>query len=283
MAEVISKDGTWTFDGEVVRIVPGRDRGVHKLRQLLGEVVVPLTAVAGATYEQGRKGGRLRLRTRDGADPFTQATGSALPANADPYSLAIENDRTGVAEYMVEELRNALLIEQVPDGPVDHYLMPGPAVPLTAAGSDGTATFDGETIRIEWNWATQESKKKAGPRTLARTDLTGVDWDPGHGLENGYLRFRVTGAPTGLAPSHDPNCLTLWGFNKERGTTAILAAAVIARLPHPAAPAITSAPAETDHDALLRRLRELGDLHQKGILTDEEFAATKKALIARLT
>lgn len=36
------RDGTWTFDGEVVRIVPGRDRKVHKLRQATGELSVPL-------------------------------------------------------------------------------------------------------------------------------------------------------------------------------------------------------------------------------------------------
>lgn len=27
MAEIIQKDGTWTFDGDAVRIVPGRDKG----------------------------------------------------------------------------------------------------------------------------------------------------------------------------------------------------------------------------------------------------------------
>ncbi|MER6310099.1 SHOCT domain-containing protein, partial [Streptomyces sp. NPDC001657] len=48
--------------------------------------------------------------------------------------------------------------------------------------------------------------------------------------------------------------------------------------PPPAA--LTAAPAD-DHDALLRRLRELGELHRDGILTDEEFAATKAAVLRR--
>ncbi|MES4831297.1 SHOCT domain-containing protein, partial [Streptomyces anthocyanicus] len=40
--------------------------------------------------------------------------------------------------------------------------------------------------------------------------------------------------------------------------------------------------AEDDHDALLRRLRELGDLHRSGVLTDEEFALAKQAVLKRM-
>src|SRR5688500_7332447 len=98
--EVIARDGTWTFDGEVLRIVPGRDRGVHKLRKALGELVVPLEAVAGVAFEPGRKAGRLRLRLRAAADPFSQAVaGSLADSAADPYRLSVDGGRTGVAEY----------------------------------------------------------------------------------------------------------------------------------------------------------------------------------------
>lgn len=43
------------------------------------------------------------------------------------------------------------------------------------------------------------------------------------------------------------------------------------------APAPTPQPAQSDPMA---QLRELGDLHQKGILTDEEFAAQKAKILA---
>jgi uncharacterized protein YqgQ len=33
---------------------------------------------------------------------------------------------------------------------------------------------------------------------------------------------------------------------------------------------------------LLRRLRELGELYEAGILTDEEFATAKRAVLKRL-
>jgi len=42
MAEIIQKDGTWTFDGDALRLTPGRDRNTGLLRGELGEVVVPL-------------------------------------------------------------------------------------------------------------------------------------------------------------------------------------------------------------------------------------------------
>jgi hypothetical protein len=289
MAEIIQKDGTWTFDGDALRLTPGRDKNVSLLRKTLGELTVPLGALAGISFEQGKKSGRLRLRLRDGADPLLQATGGKLAEPNDPYQLTVESDRYGVAEYVVDEVRDALLLDQVPADPVDGYLLPGPSVPLSVSAGDGTASFDGERVRLEWNWKTEDSKSAAGTRSLALTDLTTVEWHPAVGLENGYLRFTVRGAETKAPPKYDPNSVELWGFKKDP-LMALVAAAVQARLPHPtASPQAAQAaerPAaiapEDDHDALLRRLRELGDLHRSGILTDEEFATAKRAVLKRM-
>ncbi|MGW6269739.1 DUF4429 domain-containing protein [Streptomyces sp. NPDC055060] len=295
MAEIIQRDGTWTFDGETLRLVPGRDKNVSLLRKSLGELAVPLGALAGIAFEQGKKSGRLRLRLRDGADPLLQAAGGKLGDAADPYQLAVDSDRYGVAEYVVDEVRNALLIEQVPTAPCESYLLPGPAVPLSVSAGDGTVSFDGEQIRLEWNWKTEEAKSAVGTRTLSLSEVAAVEWQPAVGLENGYLRFSVRHAPTKAPPKYDPNAVELWGFKKDP-LMALVAAAVQVRLPHPAAaaepakaaPALAksvpapSAPAEDDHDALLRRLRELGELHQSGILTDEEFSLAKQAVLKRM-
>jgi hypothetical protein len=293
MAEIIQRDGTWIFDGDTLRLTPGRDKNVSLLRRTLGELTVPLDALAGVSLEQGKKAGRLRLRLRDGADPLLQATGGKLTEPNDPYQLTVEADRLGVAEYLVDEVRGALLLDQVPAGPVDGYLVPGPAVPLSASAGDGTASFDGERVRLEWNWKTEEAKSAAGARTLALVDITAVEWRPAAGLENGCLRFTVRGADTKAPPKYDPNSVELWGFKRDP-LMALVAAAVQARLPHPAAavedrpaeepdgaPALGPGP-EADHDALLRRLRELGELHKEGVLTDEEFALAKQAVLKRL-
>ncbi|MGI5163317.1 DUF4429 domain-containing protein [Spirillospora sp. CA-253888] len=287
MAEITTRDGTWTFDGEIVRIVPGDDRTVHRLRRALGELVIPLEAIAGVAFEPARKGGRLRLRLRVGADPFAQAVGGSLAADADPYRLAVGKDRVGAAEYFVDDVRNHRLLWEVPDGPADRYLLPGPPVPITVTAGDGTASFDGERVRLEWNWMASTAKTRTGVRTFVLQDLEGVEWAPQSGLGYGYLRFRVRGAQPDPSVEEDPCCLA-WGIQREGGTSSLLAAAVLARLPHPAggpsAPAEIAAPAvqeEADPDVLMRQLRELGELHRDGILTEEEFATAKKGLLAR--
>ncbi|MFL4950299.1 DUF4429 domain-containing protein [Streptomyces sp. MMS24-I31] len=317
MAEIIQKDGTWAFDGDALRLTPGRDRNVGLLRRTLGELVVPLAALAGVSFEQGRKAGRLRLRLRDGADPLLLATGGRLTEPNDPYQLLVESDRYGVAEYFVEEVRGALLLDQVPPDPVTEYLLPGPSVPLSVSAGDGTASFDGECVRLEWNWKTEDAKAAAGARTVPLADIAAVEWLPAAGLENGHLRLTVRNAPTQAPPKYDPNAVELWGFKKDP-LMALVAAAVQARLPHPSgpgagaprtetvhteavpeavpgaagppepgapgwlAPAPAAATAEDEHDALLRRLRELGELHRTGVLTDDEFSMAKQAVLKRM-
>ncbi|MEV0262047.1 DUF4429 domain-containing protein [Streptomyces sp. NPDC050617] len=315
MAEIMQKDGVWTFDGETVRIVPGRERGVHLMRRTLGELAVPLAAVAGVAFETGRKSGRLRLRLREGADPLLQVLRGQLPDAADPYQLSVEPDRTGAAEYFVAEVRNALLLDQIDSGPCDRYLLPGPAVPLSVGAGDGVAAFDGEQVRLEWNWKTEEAKKSAGTRLFSVSDVESVVWQPSVGLEHGYLRFVLANTSTQAPPKYDPYAVELYGFKKDP-LMALIAAAVTARMPHPSgadqAPVALDKPADTapgvaiggsaggsmnggggegdggqpggdgnDHDTLLRRLRELGELHREGILTAEEFAAAKQAVLKR--
>ena len=298
MAEIIQRDGTWAFDGSTVRITPGLHRSVPLFRQTYGEIAVPLEAVAGVVFEPERKRGRLRMRLREGADPLLQATGGRLPDPADPYRLLVDVDRAGVAEYVAEEIRHSLLLDQIPQEPAKAYLLPGPPVPVSVRSSDGTVSFDGTRVRIDWSDTSDRVKRATGPRIVGIGDVVQVEWLPNSGYEDGFLRFatRET-AFSKLPPEKDPYALDLWGSARRDLLTAIVAAAVTARLPHPsdrsdrsgvedderraAPPRLTSAgrsPAD-DHDVLLRRLRELGELHRHGVLTDEEFAMTKAAVL----
>jgi hypothetical protein len=149
-------------------------------------------------------------------------------------------------------------------------------------------------VHLTWNWATEAGKRSAGAQRFAVKDLAGVDWTPSAGLENGHVRFRLKGVMNGPPPKHDPSCLLLWGTEKETRTVAMLLAAVVARLPHPsgvpelevadAVPSDEGVPGlgGDDTDGLLRRLRELGELHRDGVLTDEEFTTAKQSLLRRL-
>ncbi|MFK0114807.1 DUF4429 domain-containing protein [Streptomyces sp. NPDC090994] len=294
MAEIIQRDGAWAFDGSTVRITPGLHRSVPLFRQTYGEVAVPLEAVSGVVFEPERKRGRLRLRLREGADPLLQATGGRLPGPADPYRLTVDTDRAGIAEYVTEEIRRALLLDRVPKGPATAYLLPGPPVPVSVRSSDGTVSFDGARVRIDWADTSERVKRATGPRIIHVGDLVRVEWLPNSGHQDGVLRFVTRETVSAeLPPEKDPYALDLWGNARRDLLTALVATAVTARLPHPSARAdahaalrdegchpARAAPTRMDrHDVLLCRLRELGRLHRDGVLTDEEFAMTKAVVL----
>lgn len=296
MAEIIQRDGTWAFDGTMVRITPGLHRSVPLFRQTYGEVAVPLEAISGVAFEPERRRGRLRMRLREGADPLLHATGGRLPDPADPYRLIVDVDRAGVAEYVAEEIRRALLLDQIPKEPTKTYLLPGPPVPVSVRSSDGTVSFDGSHVRIDWADTSDRVKRATGPRIIDVGDLVQVEWLPNSGYEDGFMRFvtRETSFSK-LPPEKDPYALDLWGSTRRDLLTALVATAVTARLPHPSTRgdpayederahrprlAASAVPPPADHhDVLLRRLRELGELHRDGVLTDEEFAMTKAAVL----
>ncbi|WP_405869969.1 MULTISPECIES: DUF4429 domain-containing protein [unclassified Streptomyces] len=291
MAEIIQRDGTWAFDGTTVRITPGLHRTVPLFRQTYGEVAVPLEAIAGVVFEPERKRGRLRIRLREGADPLLQATGGRLPDPADPYRLQVDVDRSGVAEYVAEEIRRALMLDQIPKEPTKAYLLPGPPVPVSVRSSDGTVSFDGIQVRMDWADTSDRVKRATGPRIINLGDLVQVEWLPNSGYEDGFLRFVTRETVfSKLPPEKDPYALDLWGSARRDLLTALVATAVTARLPHPSARgdvefadrrqlAAAVPPPADHHDVLLRRLRELGELHRDGVLTDEEFAMTKAAVL----
>lgn len=296
MTELFGRDATWSFDGDAVRIVPAHDKDVSRLRAALSEITVPLEAVAGVAFEAAAEGGkmahnvagRIRLRLRTGADPLLQACGGRLADDTDPYQLHVPVERGGVAEYFADEVRAALSMARVSAEPTDRYLVTPPPVPISVNGQDGTASFDGDIVRLEWGWLADAKKRTAGNRAWPLAALEAVEWRPAVGMDWGWIRFRVRGDAgiTSANPRLDPNCLALWGTKKESGNSAVLAAAIVGRMPHPNAasdsPTTAAVPAAPDHDALLRRLREVGDLHRDGVLTDEEFAMAKQAVLKRM-
>ncbi|WP_121392363.1 DUF4429 domain-containing protein [Actinokineospora cianjurensis] len=283
MTEVTGREGTWVFDYDSVRVVPAKS--AHPLRLAVGELVVPLAAIAGVGFETDRKGGHLRLRPRAGADPLTHVTGGALPEAADPFRLTIEPRAAASAEYFADGVRDARLVARVPDGPAEQWLLAAPSAPLSTTGEDGDASFDGDRVRFEWGWAAESSKRSGGAREVAVGELLGIEWTPK------LVRLRPVGPPSTQPASHDPNCFRLWGFKKDIAASALLAAAVVARLPHPTtATSATASPravestrdSPVDQDTVLRRLRELGDLRRDGVLTEDEFTTAKQALLRAL-
>ena len=199
--------------------------------------------------------------------------------------------RSWVAEYVAEEIRHALLLDQIPKEPTKAYLLPGPPVPVSVRSSDGTVSFDGAQVRIDWADTSERVKRATGPRIIAVGDLVQVEWLPNSGYEDGFMRFVTRETVfSKLPPEKDPYAVDLWGSTRRDLLTALVATAVTARLPHASTrgngeftdrppPTATVPPPADHHDVLLRRLRELGELYRDGVLTDEEFTMTKTAVL----
>ncbi|MGW1157075.1 DUF4429 domain-containing protein [Streptomyces sp. NPDC002519] len=275
----------WEFESDSVLIRFERGIRSPKLFQALGERRVPLEAITGVTLTQGRRGTVvLRAVPRPGADPLTEAAAGQLKDALDPYRLVLPADRHTLAEYYADELR-ALITED--DTPAERFLVAPPEAPLHFKAYDGKASFDGRTVSFRWSWTGASSAKwKAGDQSFAVTALTGVEWRSPEALE-GHLRLlrRDAGAGAPVQPDQDPAAVVFGlGYGPVHESlpfAAAVLAAVRAAGPQ-AGPAAVIPAARRDPADIAERIRHLGELHEAGLVTDEEFATKKAELLAEL-
>ncbi|AIR98190.1 DUF4429 domain-containing protein [Streptomyces glaucescens] len=270
----------WEFESDSVLIRYERGIRTPKLFQALGERRVPLTALQGVSLSPGRRGTVvLRAEVRPGADPLLEAADGQLKEHGDPYRLVLPAEKETLAEYYADELR-ALLTES---GPADRFLVAGPAGPLSFKAYDGKASFDGTTVRFRWFWTGASSAKwKAGDQSFPVTELGGVEWRSPE-LFEGHLRLlRRDGADQPAQADQDPAAVVFGlGYGPVHESLPFAAAvleAVRARGPM----AAVAAAHRRDPADIADRIRHLGELHQAGLVTDEEFSVKKAELLAEL-
>ncbi|MEU7412625.1 MULTISPECIES: DUF4429 domain-containing protein [Streptomyces] len=271
----------WEFESDSVLIRYERGIRTPKLFQTLGERRIPLSAVEGVTLDRGKRGTVvLRLRPRPGADPLMEAADGQLKEGSDPYRLVLPAERETLAEYYADELRG-LLTES---GPAERHLVAPPEAPLHFKAYDAKASFDGTSVHFRWSWTGASSAKwKAGDQSFPVTDLSGLEWRSPEVFE-GHLRLirRSAGPATSVQPDQDPATVVFGlGYGPVHESlpfAAAVLAAVRARGPVAAVPA----PSRRDPADIAERIRHLGELHQAGLVTDEEFAGKKAELLAEL-
>lgn len=271
----------WEFESDSVLIRYERGIRTPKLFQALGERRIPLSAVQGVTLAPGRRGTVvLRLEPRPGADPLMEAADGQLKEGSDPYRLVLPAERETLAEYYADELKG-LLTES---GPAERHLVAVPEAPLQFKAYDGKASFDGTAVQFRWSWTGASSAKwKAGDQSFPVAGLSGVEWRSPEIFE-GHLRLvpRDPGAARTAQPDQDPASVVFGlGYGPVHESlpfAAAVLAAVRTRGPVPVAPA---APRRDPAD-IAERIRHLGELHQAGLVTDEEFSSKKAELLAEL-
>ncbi|WP_190128590.1 DUF4429 domain-containing protein [Streptomyces mashuensis] len=276
----------WEFDTDSVLIRYERGIRTPKLLQALGRRRVPYEALAGVEQLPGRHGTVvLRAVPRPGADPLMDAADGQLKEGCDPYRLVLPAERDTLAEYYAERIRAELTPHGA--GPAPHYLVAAPTPPSSFKAYDGKASFDGSTVAFRWFWTGASTAKwKAGDQRFAVEELSGVHWrspdSPG-----GHLRLlrRGRGGGPAAGADQDPAAVVFGrGYGLVHESLPFAAAVLEAVRQRAATPAVTARvpAARPDPGGIADRIRHLGELHEAGLLTDDEFSAKKAELLAEL-
>ncbi|MFF4252182.1 DUF4429 domain-containing protein [Streptomyces sp. NPDC001663] len=271
----------WEFESDSVVIRYERGIRTPKLFQALGERRVPLEAISGVTLSHGKRGTVvLRVEVRPGADPLLEAAAGQLKEVCDPYRLVLPAERETLAEYYADELRAELKA----DGePAERYLVAAPEAPRQFKAYDAKASFDGKTVNFRWFWTGASSAKwKAGDQSFPVAELSGVEWRSPEVFE-GHLRLvRRDGAAAPAQADQDPAAVVFGlGYGPVHESLPF-AAAVLAAVRDCGPAAVASGPVRRDPADIAERIRHLGELHQAGLVTDEEFSVKKAELLAEL-
>lgn len=285
---------TWEFESDSVLIRFERGIRTPKLFQALRERRVPYEALAAVTLTPGKRGTVvLHAVPRPGADPLMEAAAGQLKESGDPYRLVLPAERETLAEYYADELRTAVAGAPLDEKePADRFLVTAPPAPLHFKAYDGKATFDGSKVAFRWFWTGASSAKwKAGDQTFPVQELSGVEWRSPE-VFDGYLRLlRRTGAQQPTQADHDPAAVVFGlGYGPVHESLPFAAAVLAAVRTSGAGPATApgSVPvpalvaARPDPADIAERIRHLGELHEAGLVTDEEFSAKKAQLLAEL-
>ncbi|WP_211280164.1 DUF4429 domain-containing protein [Streptomyces lushanensis] len=287
---------TWEFESDSVLIRFERGIRTPKLFQALGERRIPHEALSSVTLTPGKRGTVvLRAVPRAGADPLVEAAAGQLRESGDPYRLVLPAERDTLAEYYADELR-AAVARGARDAhePAERYLVATPPPPLHFKAFDGKAFFDGDRVSFRWfSTGASTTKWKAGDQNLPVGELHGVEWRSPE-LLDGYLRLlrrdgsgTGTGLPQPARADHDPAAVVFGlGYGPVHESLPFAAAVLAAVQDASPSRASVTVPAvasiRRDPADVADRIRHLGELHQAGLVTDEEFSAKKAELLAEL-
>ncbi|GHC94667.1 hypothetical protein GCM10007079_45370 [Nocardiopsis terrae] len=299
MEELRGHHAIWRFDEERVRIGFGTGRKVPHLCRALGQCSVPLAAVREVDFDPGdrKQGWRLRVRLVDGADPYAglETVGTAAPAT--PLVLTGPHDRELVAEYCADRLtESARYAREVRGAPLDlSEVAMGLVVrpPFQARTGEGSVSFDGERVRLHWDgWMASTAKGQEKSREFPLSEIESLQWSPQVDFGEGFLRVVLRGATIPEASGLEHDFFTLVSHGpKGSDETLLMAATVNSHIalakqePGEEAgeePAALAAGAADGSDEIFAKIRELGNLHAEGLLTDEEFGTKKAELLGRL-
>jgi hypothetical protein len=148
---------------------------------------------------------------------------------------------------------------------------------LHAKGVNGQITISGDWLTIERKGFGRLGHSK-GDRRIPLASITAVQVRPAGTFVNGFVKFTIPGSPElrgGLTnASKDENAVTF--KKKHRAEFDAVRARVEDYIGNKNASQAATTPDITD------QIKKLGELHDAGVVTDDEFEAKKTELLGRL-
>lgn len=157
---------------------------------------------------------------------------------------------------------------------------------MEVKGHTGTVVFDGDFVTIRRTGLNARMTVGKGEKRIPLSSISAVQWKPAGALVNGFIQFTVGGgnearskfgSQTTSAVS-DENSVVF--HKKQMPAFEALRAEIERAIAERGRPAVAPpAPVVPDHIAQLKQLAELRDA---GVLSDQEFNAKKADILSRL-
>lgn len=158
---------------------------------------------------------------------------------------------------------------------------------MEAIGANGSVTFDGQTIVIRRDKGAGKRLQGKGEKSIPVTGISAVQLQPpglqGHGVWQVSLSGEsAANVRHGFAAANklmrDENTI-LFGNRAKADFEAITQAINTARAGGTPAPAV---PVDSDREAVIAQLRQLGSMHHRGSVDDVTFIRELHELLPRL-
>ncbi|GAA4884811.1 DUF4429 domain-containing protein [Saccharopolyspora cebuensis] len=291
--ELVGANATWVFEHDRIEINYSSGLGHPRLLRKLRHRTIPYQAISRATATGGDGNPQLVLHLRPGADPLTEVAAGQLSDDTEPHRIELAENQHELAGYYADHINDHCALNPDSAGPAPRFLVEVDRSQRRLKGYDGEAFFDGSAVEFQWHPDASSAKHRAPRRQHPVAELAGVEWAK-PGLASGHLLLVPHGERADAPPEDNARAL-MFGFGYG-GTAASLpfAAAVLAAIQEarPEAldpgnadgpPALAAAPQPREsREEILATIRELGELHQAGILNSAEFEQKKRELLDRI-
>jgi hypothetical protein len=159
---------------------------------------------------------------------------------------------------------------------------------MKCKGVNGTVTFDGTWVTFDREGLGARATVGKGEKKIALDQITSVRWKQPSRLIRGYIAFSLPGrverksgfGKQTVDAAKDPDAV-VFGFTQADAFLALKEKIEDALAQHHA-PSPAPVPAAAPEADPAEQLKKLADLHESGLLTDEEFAAKRAALVDQL-